>query len=389
MPRPLTIAALFSLLCPVTAITPGVASAESPSAEAQAALVSAQLGYQHFKKGEFDKALAEFQRAESFGEACADRPTVFWMIARSLESLGRPLEAAAGFDRAIAGERDPARLEKYRAHLAEFETRSFGTVAVRCVPVGAQVRIGADGATQACPTSRTRILPGELAVSPILGGRAFPATTLKVVAGSAQSVELTVPGAIAVDAGELNGAAFVDGRAAGWLPVSEVLVSPGAHTVEIRSGDAVVWRETPTVLAGQSVRLIASHTQPRAEPPAGGGNALGWALTGAGGLLLVGGAGMWAIAAGEYADADAARRRYEAATEPAGAARARKQVEDHNDTGDRERIVTFSLVGAGAAVLGVGLWRLLRNDAEPADTPGAALFVAPGGGAAVTFSGGF
>ena len=381
-PTLLSGACLAALLAP-PATAPRPPAADADKLAVAAAMASVKLGYARFKAGDFERALAEFQHAEPLGDALGDRATIRYMVARSLESLKRPVEAATAFDRALELEHEPARLEKYHTHIAEFEAANFGTANVTCNPNGATFSAGNDPAPHTCPAQLTRILPGPLVIHPVLGTRNFPDVTAQIALGKPTPVDLTYPGALSIAPGDVSGAAYLDGRAIGWVPVAQVFVPPGAHTVEIRSGSDVVWSTSARIVAGGQLRLTAGREVPvegdGLHGQRSGGSALPWVGLGAGlGALGVGGV-FWFFASGEYTRADAAQRRYDGATTPADATRARGQFTSHRETGDRDRWLSFGLLGAGAVVTGVGTYLLL---AAPSEAPVTAA-LGPGGAAII------
>jgi hypothetical protein len=105
-----------------------------------------------------------------------------------------------------------------------------------------------------------------------------------------------------------------------------------------------------------------------------------WAATtlGAGGALVATGAVFLWLGESNAQDAEAAHGRYQAAQTVEAAAAARRETEDARDDADRDRVLGWTLLAAGAAVAGLGVW-LVADDAPSvvaAPGPGGASFAA-------------
>lgn len=347
-------------LC-VALVHPAVAQ-DARQLEVEAAAASVKLAYAHFKAGQFDKALIEFERAEPLGDALGDRPTLQYMLGRCHEELQHPLEATLLFERALESERDPERVQKYRGQLQRLETRSFGQVAVTCEPSPMSVRLG-EGNPVPCPTEFRRLPPGPIDVQLLHDGRPGTPRRVVIVAGQRSSVTLQAAATLTLNAGRLNGSVWVDGKAMGWLPVSPMELEPGSHRVEIRSGEQTLWSHTQVMAPGERRTLTAGTYEVvdsgDADADAGPG-ALPWALAISGGAALAAGGVFWALAAGEYDAAQDAKSRYDAAATRTDATRARREAVDHGETGDRDRWLAVGSLGAGAVLGGVATWLFLR-----------------------------
>jgi tetratricopeptide (TPR) repeat protein len=346
--------------------------------EVDAANASVKLAYAHFKAGQFDKALTDFERAEPLGDALGDRATLKYMIGRCHEELQHPLDAARLFDRAIELERDPERVQKYRGQLQRLEARSFGQIAVTCEPSRSTVRLG-EGEPTACPAEFVRLPPGPTDLELLRDDGPGAAERIVVAAGHRSSVTLRARASLTVNAGGLNGAVWIDGKAMGWLPIAPLELAPGAHRVEIRSNERTLWSQTSELAPGER-RTLTAETSVRAETVAPeaqpGSDALPWALAFSGGAALTAAGVFWVLGAGEYAEARDAKSRYDAATSTTDAARARREARDHAAEGDLDRWLTFGMLGAGAALGGVATWLFLvtpdSNDIDVNAGPGRA-----------------
>lgn len=105
-----------------------------------------------------------------------------------------------------------------------------------------------------------------------------------------------------------------------------------------------------------------------------------WAATtlGAGGALVATGAVFLWLGESNAQDAEAAHDRYRVAETVEAAAAARRETEDARDDADRDRVLGWTLLAAGGAVAGLGIW--LAAD----DTPSVAAVPGPGGAAVAT-----
>jgi hypothetical protein len=153
-----------------------------------------------FKAQDFAGALDALERAAPLLVGEPSLSVARFNIARCLEELGRPADAAAAYDQYLASPDDARRQQRAREALARLTSTTVATLGVSCVPDDARVRIG-DGEERDCPTefrvpggpaviraSATNFVPSEYDVIAAAGARTDVVVELQP--------SLTVPAAI-------------------------------------------------------------------------------------------------------------------------------------------------------------------------------------------------
>lgn len=185
---------------------------------------------------------------------------------------------------------------------------------------------------------------------------------------------------------------IVDGRVVGPTVPKPVEVTPGTHTVEIRTDGeprADPWRRRVHIVAGQKLVLKPDLVDTDAREHT---ERIGLLLLGGGGALLA--TGFVAALVSQHAAADAREiLRVETARDPANPG---YDVEPMHTRADydaaRSRARSWAIAsdlafGAALATAGVGAYFLLKGERERTDVP-PPFYVAPAPGGAVVGKGG-
>ncbi len=182
-------ACLLALLFPVT-VAAQVAVAESPAVPANVAKAQAyvDLSGTLFKTKDFAGALDALRKAEPLLAGDPSLGVARFNIARCLEELGRPVEAAAAYDLYLTQPDEARRQTRAREALAKLTTSTVATLAVGCAPATTKVRVG-DGPTLACP-AEIRVAAGLVVVHGSAPG--FTAADLNATAVAGKRTDLSV-----------------------------------------------------------------------------------------------------------------------------------------------------------------------------------------------------
>lgn len=125
-----------ALFLAITLLAGGPAHADEDRAERVRALEA--LAVEHFDAGRHEQALALYREAHRAWPL----PALSFMEARCLEALGRPEEAAATLERALAESPDDALRERIVARLATLRAAlAEGRLVLLVDPSGAEVRV--------------------------------------------------------------------------------------------------------------------------------------------------------------------------------------------------------------------------------------------------------
>lgn len=169
-----------------------------------------------FKSKDFTGALDALRKAEPLLTGDPSQSVARFNIARCLEELGRPVEAAAAYDLYLTRPDEARRQARARDALARLTTTSVGTLAIRCTPAAGRIRVG-DSAERTCPAevrmaagptvvhaSAPGFLPRDFQAAAVAGKR-----TELVVSLSPQAIVRPVPAASRVIPYSLLGAVAV------------------------------------------------------------------------------------------------------------------------------------------------------------------------------------
>lgn len=269
-----------------------------------------------FEAGDFERALALFDRAAEVVEA----PTVALMQARTLVELGRLVAAVERYDAA------------QRTDAAGGGNAAF--------------RDAAQQAASELEALRLRV----------------PTLRIKLGGAPAKDARLSLDG-MALDSEEAT---------------QEKLVDPGTHRVEVTTSDGTSASRTVTLVEGAREELVFSLEPavrvPAAAPPAPAppperqapaSRVAGWATLGAGVAFTGGAAALGVLALGHKRDLDAACQ---------GGCPA--EYGDDLDAFRTERALSYVGFALGAAGIGAGTYLLLKH--EP-DGTATALAISPNG----------
>lgn len=288
---------------------------ESELSALNEARVHAERGHRLYAAGRFDLALDAYLRALPLAEPRGRSDALHWNIGRCYEALGQEAAALAEF-RALAGSgSSPAIRQRARERSAEISARSPGRIRVTCAETeGVRLHLlgefGDVGAPRTCPTTWERVSPGLRRV-----------------------------------------VAQVDGQ-----PVRsfEVQLSPGAEA-------RVVFDLPEPLSAGPvgSASPAVSHTTSVVAKPA----PWKWVAAGAVVATFTGATAALLASRSEGDAADAAWRRYDAASTPEEARHERSATRAH-ETRARE-LQTGAWIAYGVGSVGLGLTAFLFVDRAP------------------------
>jgi hypothetical protein len=332
---------------------PRVALAET-SSERAAARAAAESGADAFEQGQYVRSLEMFSRAEQLVHA----PPHLLFIARSLEKLGRLVEAREAYLKIVNEQLPPKAPSAFRSAQTKAE-QELTAIEPRLAQVTVNVS-GPDASSAAISMDRTDLPPAAAAIPmPADPGRHVfyahteraksPEITITLREGAKEAVHLVVP---EVPAGAETRAR--SGAAAGTTAPNQATVSNDAKD----AGD-----EAPAAhgSAGTGQRIV------------------GYSLLGLG----VVGAGVGTFFLVSSLDKrDQADQVFACDTTPQGCSDTERGKIDRLDA-DAKKATTFAIVGyaAGGAMLATGLVLLLTADSSPpADSASIArsLHVTPG-----------
>jgi hypothetical protein len=283
------------------------ASRAAPSTEAAKAQAYVDLAGRLFDARDFAGALTELRRAEPLLSGDPALAVVRFNIARCLEELGRPIEAAEAYETYLAQSDEPRRQARARAALEKLERERLGVLSIRCEPDDAEVEVQGIGA-RTCPVS-LRVLAGAYELEVRRAGYATRRFRYEVVAGTRTEASPALAPMVAPTP----------------APVSPIVVPAPASVAPV----AVIEPE-----------IAEAATRPW----------LPIALMGAGGALIATGAVFHGIAVGS---------RDEAAHAPPGPER-----EDRTSTFETQRGLALGGYALGAIAAGVGAWLYFSGQVE-------------------------
>jgi tetratricopeptide (TPR) repeat protein len=112
------------------------ARAGAAEGEREIARLHFLLGTEHYDRGEYAKALAEFEAARK----AQALPELDFNMGRCLEKLGRKADAIAAYERFLSAKQDQEVAERVRVLRAEVPRDPTGTVVVTPPPARSKVR---------------------------------------------------------------------------------------------------------------------------------------------------------------------------------------------------------------------------------------------------------
>lgn len=231
------------------------ASAAAPALAPDVVIAEVERANRYFAEGLYPEALTTLDAlaARLDPDTLRAQPLIMVMRGRTLDALGRALEALDAFDRALAWSAPDSvahrHAERWRAALLE---TAFSTLRVRCRAPVERVRLVERGDERPCPAVWAPLPAGRWTVE---GRGPGVEVTAKVTAerGAVQVVELSAPHAI-------EGPSAVESRPRGDVPAGwavGVLAGVGAAVI----GSSAVLRERDPGLAvhvaGQVERRLA------------------------------------------------------------------------------------------------------------------------------------
>ncbi|MEZ4445926.1 MAG: PEGA domain-containing protein [Polyangiaceae bacterium] len=255
------------LLLPLLLLVRAAEAAPTVSPEAKAA------AREHFARGVKLLEAGEPARAAQAleqAEALAPFAVVLYNLGVAYERMGRPVEAAAMFQRVLddPGQLGPERVAQAKDKRAALAAQ-LGTVAVVTSPAGAAVRI--DGAV---PLEGISVSRGTHFVEASLRGYLPDRRAISVGGGQRLAVELSLEpttsglGQIWVRSPLPGAEVWLDGVQVGSTPMSSSLpVAAGAHRVELRRAGYFAAQQEVDVRAGAIAEVALRPT-----PDEAGGN---------------------------------------------------------------------------------------------------------------------
>lgn len=330
-----------------------------------------------FEAGDYAAALEGFRAVEPTIVQAGDNPVFRWNIARCLEELGRPDEALAAFDTYLTLPDTPENQAEARARMADIRARFYGTLDVTCAPEDMRFDVeGTQAPSRACPVRLEDLRAGRYVLLGTTPDGREARRVVEVRAGVEQQVWLALPGRLRIGSTPA-GAVSLDGRPVGRTPLVLDAVEAGQRTVAVRVPEHAVWSQSVDVPPDGEV-TVRAQPLPLEGP---GADWAAWTAGGAAAATLATGAVLFFQAQGAFDDAEAAQRRYDAASDPAAASSARADAEASRDDGRVMRTASLATLSIGVALAGVSTWLFVR-DGGPSAPPSA------GGGASalqVTF----
>lgn len=331
----------------VVAIVATVALA-TPTARADEAEDLNTAGKIQYGRGELEEALGSFRAAFR----ATPRPKYLVNVARTLDKLGRPAEAADAW-RAYLPAAEGAEAQTARAELVRLCAAAGRAVLhVEASEPGAAIRL--NGAPLEGPPLLC-LPPGEARLAatagPLVAEQAVP-----LRAGQEHAARLALapaPGRLAVRAAG-PARVSVDGRDVGEAPVQVPVASGAPHRVDVTASGRPPWSVTVTPAAGETLELEAWAEA--VEPPADEVQ-WGWVTLGASAAAVVAGGVLYGVAYDKYAtanDLDPRVAGYDAA------------FDDLIAEGEGLQIGAYVSFGIGAALLVPTFILLLDEDDPPA-----------------------
>ncbi len=262
-----------------------------------------------FKSRDFAGALDALRKAEPLLTGDPSQGVARFNIARCLEELGRPVEAAAAYDLYLTQPDEARRQARAREALARLTTTSVGTLAIRCTPIETRIRVG-DSAERACP-AEVRMAAGPAVVHASALGHLPRDFQAAVVGGRRTDLDVSLSP----------------------TPAEVVAAAPPSESSTIAVTEPVAAAPEPAPSRGVPYSLL--------------------------------GAGAASIGAGVVFHVLASSKRDEAGQEQYGSKR-------DSLTSDFETLRTVAFIGYGVGVVsaGVGAYLLLRSPSGPVQTAG-------------------
>lgn len=326
-----------------------------------------------FEAGDYAAALEGFRAVEPTIVQAGDNPVFRWNIARCLEELGRPDEAIAAFEAYLILPDTPENHAEAQTRVAGIRARFFGTVDVTCAPADMRFDVeGTQAPSRACPVRLEDLRAGRYVLVGTTPDGREARRVVEVRAGVEQAVRLALPGRVRVGSTP-PGAVSLDGRAVGRTPLVLDAVEAGRRTVAVQVPGHAVWSQTVEVPPDGDV-TVRAQPLPLEGP---GPDWAAWTAGGAAAATLATGAVLFFQAQGAFDDAEAAQRRYDAATDPTAASSARADAETARDDGRLMRTASLATLGIGVGLAGVATWLFLRDGSSaqaPAAAAGASAF---------------
>lgn len=320
-----------------------------------------------FEAGDYAAALEGFRAVEPTIVQAGDNPVFRWNIARCLEELGRPDEAIAAFDTYLTLPDTPENQAEARKRMAGIRARFYGTVDVTCAPADMRFDVeGTQAPSRACPVRLEDLRAGRYVLVGTTPDGREARRVVEVRAGVEQAVRLALPGRVRVGSTP-PGAVSLDGEPVGRTPLVLDAVEAGQRTVAVRVPGHAVWSQAVEVPPDGEVTVRAQPLPLRGPGP----NWPAWTVSGAAVATLATGAALFFEAQDAFDDAEAAQRRYDAATDPTAASSARVDAETARDDGRLTRTASLAALGIGVGLAGIATFLFLRDDG-PREAPSGA-----------------
>ena len=376
-----------------------VTSVDELNPEQEAKLVEHLLaGNASFNAGRYAEALGHYDAAM----AVAWLPEIFYRRGLCLERLDRIEDAILSYRRFLELEPNAPERGRIEADVARLEAKleatRKGSLVVTTDPAGAEVTVrdAADRATPLGPTPIDVGLPaGEYSVTIALRGHETQKSRVSVRGGAQARVHLELKPAAAtatrlkIDSNPPIAEVRYDGpngRVLGPTPL-DVALRPGRGTLFISAPGYKGRTVRYELQEGETLRMSLDLEPVGGRPVGGSGeasgdglSAAGLGLTIAGGVLLLGSGGMWALAEGKVQEANDYDRRDPSNT--------RAELNDLESEAKTLQTLTWITGGVGAAALLGGALLLVFDDggAQPAEAGAVRLSPTLGGAALeVTF----
>ena len=209
-----------------------------------------------FQAGQYQAAIEELQQADKH----IPLPIYTFNIARCYEEMRRYDEALEHFERYLRMSGEKAEADRAEAAVAKLVARLFGSVEVGCEPGGATVAV--EGLPEAaCPFRRERVRPGKYDLAVRLAKYAPHEGKLKVVAGAVAKVAVKLaplPGRLVVSAPAPGGEVWVDGDRVGKAPAGPLRLTPGPHTVLVKTPGYDDWTLQAVIPPDEDVAVMAA-----------------------------------------------------------------------------------------------------------------------------------
>lgn len=362
----------------------------APSARAQSqsdkdkagALV--ERGLEEARDGRFAEAMPLFDKAFKL----YPHPEILHNLARAHEELGQLSLALDEFRRALEMDKDYTFASDAQKRVVDIPARlrkTHGLVRVTSTPAQVELTLSVDGrpfeAHLVTPAERW-VPAGKLTVSGTRPGYIDSAKEIDVVAGAEPSVELVLPpvaqkGFIAVVTTVEGGTVHIDGEPAGSTPLQTTPLAAGVHTVRVEAAGyqafeerVVVEPDRETLVRATLLRLAGDVSAVGGRGGAGPKPTLGAALIGGGLAVAVVGAVLHGLAFKDANDASEVVNNLQSTEDD-------KRFDSLKGKAETKQAVAFASYGVGAAVVGVGIYFLVRKPRASQKTEAAAPRLTP------------